>query len=358
MRGRILALVFLLTAGLLAAGGLSYSQLRQLLRSSIEQGLRDKEVAKYLKDQSLGFALTDRMIEEFVGWGVGPKTASVLRDLKPATQGLTKPDVEKYREPRRRQPPPPSEEEQERIIDEARQSALDYTKRLPDFICLQITQRYVDPAGLELNWLKQDTIKTRVSYVDNHENYEVISVNNRATNSSLRELGGATSTGEFGTMLAELFDPETEAQFRWARHSLLRGRGVYVFHFQVPKSRSRWRLSFERRREIITAYRGLVYIDKETERVLRIVMAAEGVPPDFPIREARTRLDYDFTQIAGRRYLLPLKAEVRMRQDKLLARNEVQFRLYRKFSADATISFSEAENVEPLPDDEGEPEDF
>lgn len=350
--GRLIRVVFFAVAVLSAQASLSYEQLHQMLRSSIEQKLRDKEIAGYLKKQQLGFELTDVHIEGFQGWGIGARTVKVLRELQPRTRGLSTakaPEPAKVEEPE--QPPPPSPEEQERIIAEARSNALAYTSGLPDFICLQVTRRFVDPSGLEMDWLKQDEIKTRVSYFDKHENYEVVSVNNRVTDAGMHDLGGATSSGEFGSTLAQLFDPQTAADFRWARHSQLRDRSVYVFEFTVSRHRSRWSLHYMKTDSMIVGYRGLVYIDKESERVLRIYTRAEGVPPDFPIQSAESRLDYDFTQISGQEFLLPLKARVRMRQGRYLSRNDVEFRLYRKFSADASISFDEAENLEPLPDE-------
>lgn len=357
MWGKLVAIWLMGTVFAVAQGTLSYDQVKDILQSSVKQGLRDKEVANYLKNQKLNFALSDALIEEFVGWGIGPRTLNVLREMKPETQGLPAPKITKSKEPAAKQPPPPPPDEQERIIEEARQNALEYTDRLPDFVCLQVTRRYMDPTGLEMDWLKYDEIKTRVSYFDDHENYEVIAVNNKVVGDrAMHELGGATSTGEFGSMLAELFDPKTQTKFRWARHSLLRGHPVYVFHYNVSRNRSRWRITYEHTDEIITAYRGLVYIDKETERVLRIVMSTYDIPPSFPIQEARTRLDYDYTDISGRDFLLPLKAQVRMRQGKRLTRNDVEFRLYRKFSAEATLTFDEIDDLEPLPEDEPDEE--
>ena len=351
--GRLICALVFATVVLAAQSSLTYPQLHQMLRSSIEQNLQDREIAGYLKKQRLGFELTDVQIEEFQGWGLGPRAIKVLRELQPQTRGLEaalEPEpVAKVKEPE--QPPPPSEEEQKRIIAEARANALAYTSTLPDFICLQVTRRFVDPSGLEMDWIKQDEIKTRVSYFDKHENYEVVSVNNKVTDAAMHELSGATSSGEFGSMLAELFDPMTAADFHWARHSQLRDRGVYVFEFAVPKHRSRWSLNYMKTDTIVVGYRGLVYIDKETERVMRIYMQAEGVPAEFPIQVAQTRLDYEFTEISGQDFLLPLKARVRMRQGRYLSRNDVEFRLYRKFAADASISFDESENLEPLPEE-------
>lgn len=343
---------------LAAQASLDYDRFRDFLKSSLEQQFKDKQIAGYLKGQKLEFALSDKLIEEFVGWGIGPKTLQALEDLKPSTAGLPEPRTVPKSGQRTQQPPPPTLEEQQRIIAEVRANAKAYTENLPDYMCLQITQRYVDPSGLEMDWLKYDEIKTRVSYVQGRENYEMLSVNNRATTKSFSQLGGATSTGEFGTTLASLFSPQTNAKFTWARHSLLRGHAVYVFNVEVPRSRSSWSLTSGGaaeglpERTIRTAYSGLVYIGKESERVLRIVMEARNIPRDFPMQQARSRLDYDFIAISGQDFLLPLKAQISMRDGKMLGRNEVEFRLYRKFTVEATIAFEEIEDIQPLPEDE------
>ncbi len=356
MRITTLVSAFLLAAATLAAQpGLRFDQLRGMIRSSIDQGIQDREIAKYLKSQKLSFQLTDPIIEDFVGMGVGPKTYEALQKLKEDSVGLPTAETKPVAAAKPAQPPPPSQQEQDRIIAEARGNALAYTDRLPDFVCLQITRRYVDPSGLEMDWLKYDEIKTRVSYVEGSENYELVSVNNQLSNKDYQDLGGATSTGEFGSMLREIFEPSTHAVFSWARHSLLRGHPVYVFNFRVPQPRSRWSLTYMKKDEIIAGYRGLVYVDKETERVLRVTMEAEDIPAAFPIREANSRLDYDYIDISGQQFLLPLKARVGMRESKLMSRNDVEFRLYRKFSAEATISFDEIEDLEPLPEDQDGP---
>ncbi len=90
----------------------------------------------------------------------------------------------------------------------------------------------------------------------------------------------------------------------------------------------------------MAAYRGLTYIDRATNMVLRLTAEAEDVPPSFPVQQASTVLDYDFTKVAEREYPLPLRAVVRMREAKLLVKNEVEFRLYRKFGTESTITFT------------------
>ncbi len=356
-------LPLMLAAAIAAAqSGLSYSQLRQFVKSSVEQKLKDKDVANYLKRQVVGFEISDRLVEEFVGWGIGPRTLKALEALQVTTAGMPAPvPAESEAKAVPRQPPPPSEEEQRRIIEQARHLAQAYTDELPNYVCLQVTRRYFDPTGMEMDWLKHDEIKMRVSYVDGREDYETLAVNDVVTTKGFSELGGTTSTGEFGTILDSLFDLDTAAQFRWARHSLLRGHPVYVFHLEVPKYRSSWSLTTggsgeEELRTIRSGYTGLVYIGKESGRVLRIVMEAQGIPRGFPMQEARSRLDFDFIDLSGQAFLLPLKAQAFVRSGRLLTRNDLEFRLYRKFTAEATITFEEIDDLEPLPEDEPEPE--
>lgn len=357
-----LVLIALSTAvTLMAQSGLSYSQLRQFVKSSVEQRIKDKEVANYLKKQVVRFAISDKLVEEFVGWGIGPRTLKALEALQRTTAGMPEPKAVPVSKAQAtpRQPPAPGPERQREIIEEARRQAQAYTEELPNYVCLQVTRRFVDPTGLEMDWLKHDEIKTRLSYYDGQENYETISVNNVATSKGFSDLGGTTSTGEFGSILAGIFSYETATQFRWARHSLLRAKPVWVFHLEVPQSRSSWTLTSDPTtgtgsglHRIRAGYTGLAYIGKESGRVLRIVMEAMDIPSSFPMKEARSRLDFDFIELSGQEFLLPLKAQAFVRSGRILTRNDLEFRLYRKFTAEATITFDEIEDLEPLPDEE------
>ncbi len=360
-KAKMLCLLLATASILLGAADLSYVQLRQFIRSSVDQKLKDKEVANYLKSQSVQFAITDRLIEEFVGWGIGTKTLAALEALQLASSNFQEPIIEPVVEKKPKQPPPPHPAIQQRILEEARLNSRDYTAELPNYLCLQVTRRFYDPSGLSMDWFKHDEIKTRVTYFDGVEDYETISVNDRTTNQAFQELGGATSTGEFGTILDSLFAITTAAEFSWARHSLLRGRNVYVFHLEVPVNRSSWTLTSANGpqdkaiQSIRAGYKGLVYIDKETNRVLRIVMEAEGIPWSFPMQEAKSRLDFDFIDVSDSTYLLPLKAQTFIRNERLLSRNEIEFRLYRKFTTESMITFEEMEELEPLAEDYLEP---
>ena len=339
----VLGMIFCLAAG---AQQITVQQLVRMVRSSIELHHKDGEVAKYLKRVKLTEKLDAATMEELAALGAGSKTLKALAQL--AKESARLPDPRPV-EVRKKKPtvPPPSPAEQDRIINAVRDFALGYLKGLPDFICTQVTRRYADPSGMGF-WHKIDTVTAKLTYFDQKEDYKVILVNNRPVNLTMDDVQGATSSGEFGTLMREIFDPETDASFQWERWGKLRGRICHVYNYYVRKEKSKWSISYEKKMRTIPAYRGLIYVDRDTEMVIRITLEALNIDPSFPVQEARTVLDYDFVKISGGEYMLPLKFEMRMRQGRFLVKNEVEFRLYRKFGAEAVINF---DTPESLPDD-------
>ena len=325
---------------------LTIDQLVSFVASSIKLEHADGRVAKYLKDIVLAEQLDERTIRSLIDLGAGPKTITALRSLSDASQQLptSAPPVQEEKRPPM---PPPSRQEQKRIIEEVRDYALSYIKGLPDFICTQVTRRFADPSGLEF-WRSIDTVTTRLTYFEQQEEYQVVMVNNRPVDLSVDDLGGSTSTGEFGTLLHNIFKPETEATFEWVRWGKLRDKLAHVYSYHVRREKSEWSVSYERKQSVVPAYSGLIYVDRDTLMILRITIQTQDIPPSFPIQEAGTVLDYDYVDISERDYMLPLKYEMRMRQGRILTKNETEFRLYRKFGAETVLSF---DTPEPLPDE-------
>ncbi len=345
---RVLAALLLLwpLVRLEAQTRLTVEQLVSFIRSSIELKHDDRQVASYLRRVTLVQRLDDRTIEQLQGEGAGLRTVVALRELRDASQTLPAPPPPA---PKVEPPPmpPPGAQEQRRVLDQVREYALGYTKQLPNFMCTQVTRRYIDPSGLEF-WGEQDVITARLTYFEQREEYKVVMANNRVSDVPYDSLGGATSTGEFGSMLREIFEPATETRFLWERWGKLRGSIAHIFSYQVTQPRSHWRVSYHKTVEVTPGYRGLLYVDRDTLTVLRITLEAL-LPPDFPLQQVATVLDYDFAEIAGGRYMLPLKAVMRMREGKLLAKNDVEFRLYRKFTAEATVTYEPP--PPPLPEE-------
>jgi len=347
------ALVFCLVA---PAQSLSVEKLLSFLRSSVELKTPDNDIAKYLKNVKLTDKLTDRQIEELLAIGIGPKTRDALNVLRDRSATLSvaapapKPEGPKL-------PPVPDAAEQAAIIREVREYALNYTKGLPNFLCTQVMRRkaaaepgsrYAMRGATEPSFQTLDTLTLRLSYFEQKEEPKLIMINNSPTTVDYAKLGGATSTGEFGSLMREIFEPGTLTQFQWDHWGTLRNKLVMVFKYNVEQSRSQWALDYERRDHIFPAYSGLIYLDKDLHVVMRVTLNADNIPPTFPIRSARTILDYDYQDISGHEYLLPYKSQTDMLADNVLTRNETEFRLYRRYSAESEIKYDVT--PDPIPD--------
>jgi hypothetical protein len=342
---RLAALILGTSVWAAAQAGSSVNDVVALVRSAIEHQRPDAQVAKTLHKMDLTERLDDRVVEELESAGAQPMTVAELEQMRTASQHLKKPAVP----PQFASPPEPSPQEQASIIAQARKIALDYSSSLPDFICTEVIRRYLDPKAKE-SWKLQDTLTVDLSFFKQHEEYKLLAINNHQTHKSYDSAGGQVSEGEFGSLLGEVFQPVSKTDFVWDHWTTLRKRPAYVFFFRVTVFDSNFTLEFRTRfgtEKVVTGARGFVYVDRDTHMVMRITREAESVPRDFPVQQASSFVDYGFTEVSGRPYLLPLRAGSQMQHLQLHSRNEVEFRAYRKFTGEATISFGDAPPVKP-----------
>lgn len=344
---RLVGAALILSLCLSAQSGVTVQKVKEFIHSALEQKQPDKDVAAAVRSLKLSERLDDRTVEELRRDGAGPKTFAALKELAAKSSGLpaaqpAKPKVVYIA------PPPPSNEEQGKIIDAARASAMTYTESLPDYICSQLTRRFVDPSGGEA-WQTADVILARVTYFQKKEDYKLVTVNNTVvTDKAYTSVGGAISQGEFGTMLRDLFDPESNAEFRWDRWATVHGRPTFVFSYTVPLAHSRYAIHYEaspddKGQTITAAYHGSVFIDQATAGVLRITLEADNIPADFPVRKSSHILAYDFVKISDTEFLLPSSFEFRSLANHTATKNVGEFHNYRKFSADTKFIVEDTE---------------
>ena len=89
------------------------------------------------------------------------------------------------------------------------------------------------------------------------------------------------------------------------------------------------------------SYSGMIWIDKETSRVLRIEMAGRDMPREFPLDTVKSSVDYDFVPIEDHKFLLPVHSEAVscIQGTSECTRNVIAFRDYKKYGADTNITF-------------------
>lgn len=263
---------------------------------------------------------------------------------------------------RRRQNPEstklPSSTESVSLIENARKKTLDAVEEMPDFVVKQQIQRSAAYAGTN-NFRNLDRLVVAVSYrASGEESYRVLSVNGLLQNApeakqSYESVGGTSSTGEFVTMLATIFKPESQTKFEVVQTDIIRNYKTLVFEFSVDK---------ERAKQVITAtgtsnesttsgMKGRIWIDRDNGRVLRIESEATEIPANFPVRTARRNIDYEWVKIVDGNYLLPSVSDVRLtlrdKSNVFETRNVIRFKDYQKYGSEVRVL---DDDVKPEPE--------
>jgi len=223
------------------------------------------------------------------------------------------------------------------FIEKARAEALAYVDALPNFIVSEQVQRYLRSASGA--WKLGDYLEMAVSYAANRgEEIKLKLQNGRAAAVTIDEVGGLTSTGQFAGQLAMLFDPVSRTEFVDKGTTNLFGQPCAIYGYRVETKNSRYQLKLEKA-QVVTGCRGLLYINSETKRVLRMELEAIEIPPDFPITAASSTVDFGWVAVGAKEFLLPVGAQVYLtvRQNNFSAFNSITFTKYGKFETDVKI---------------------
>jgi hypothetical protein len=229
------------------------------------------------------------------------------------------------------------------LIRKATDAAMDFTEGLPAYVCQEMMARYqseTKPARFQ----PLDVLSLNVVYENGKEDYRDLQINGRPTKKGLEESGGAWSTGEFGTVLIDLFHPATAADFRYQRESRAAGITAKVYEFSVKRENSHWDVKMGSQ-SYSPAYRGSVWIDPQTGRVLRMEKEGYGFPDSFPVDHVESATDYQYVRLGdAKQYLLPVHAENLMcqRGSDMCSKIVIDFRNYHKYSGESTVTFGTA----------------
>jgi hypothetical protein len=225
------------------------------------------------------------------------------------------------------------------LVEKAREVAVTFLEGLPNYIVQEAATRYVSETR-QPNWNVVDLVSAEVVFEENHETYRNVQINGKPSKKPPEE-SGAWSTGEFGTILGSLFAPYTAAAFKYVQDDTISHRSSSVFDFKVQRLLSNWRI-WTPGQYILPAYRGSVWIDKETGEVLRLEMQAKEIPEKFPEVSIETAVDYDSIRLGTpAKFLLPVHSEILScwRSSNECQKNVIEFRNYRKFTGESNIEF-------------------
>ena len=218
------------------------------------------------------------------------------------------------------------------LASKARAATAAWIEQLPDFICDQTNRRVVSVDNGR-SWRATDTHEVEVTYTQGRERYRLLRLNGIAVlgeqAANARTLGSA---GEFATALKTLFDAGTEPEFRDGG----KDRSFRKLTFRVLAEHSRWSVGTDVR--INPAYQGSISVDESTGRVHRISMMSREFPHDFAAQSVAHSTEYSAVEIGGQQFLLPARSLVEACSGKgRCQRSVIEFRNYRKFTAESTI---------------------
>ena len=295
----------------------------------------------------------DKLVDEIRKRGIAFPLTPGLRSLVATKSGNDSSIIHTLEEADRRRVNPvaaslPATAEGLELLARTRVATLGAAEKMPDYIVKQqITRSHA--FGQSKNWAVYDRLSIAVSYRQSAgEDYKLLSVNGMPANQDQSygmKLGGTISTGEYVTTLSELFKPESRAEFNMVDTDTLRGRRTIIYEFEVKKEFSHQSLGWGEHGSIeqqtIAGYRGRIWVDRETNRVLRLEDISTEIDPGFPITAASKLIDYEWVAINEQQHLLPSRAIVeltdRVRGQTEETRNEILFRGYRKFGAEVKI---------------------
>src|SRR3712207_3063424 len=234
---------------------LTNAEFLALVRQLPRPGVKEQILAE-IRRRGIGFPLTSGL-RAFVATRSG-NDVELRRALEEAERRFLNPSEAT------RLPP---ESESLELLAKTRAATLEALDQMPDFVVKQIVSRAY-ARGRSQNWRTDDHLVVGVSYRPSEgEKYRLLSVNgvtgpDAKEKSDYVEAGGASSTGEFVTVLKELFAERSQTEFKPLDTDTLRRRRAVVYTFDIKKANSRWELKTEGA-AVIAGQRGKIWVDRE-----------------------------------------------------------------------------------------------
>lgn len=330
---------------LLAETHLDVSSLAAQITAAMAVDRNDSRIARSLKSVRLTEQLTLETAALLVGLGIGSDTARALETIRKQSAALSPP-----RSPALSITPVPSAPEQEEMVAKIRQYAADYLARFPDFIATETVRQYhnykeVDESICCNHWKKipqiddiwhmAATYTIEAAYVSGRERFAKALVNGQKRTHAVR-----VSTGEFGGMMEEIFDPSRHAAFVWDHWQVLSGVRTAVFSYQVSPEFSRYSICCRATNAWVKAgHRGFVFADPQSGTIMRLILIATGLNENTGVTGAAHVMDYGNVTIDAVPYVLPLRSIAYVRIGPYESREEIEYSRHHKFGTESAISF-------------------
>jgi hypothetical protein len=251
----------------------------------------------------------------------------------------------------------PNEKEAAEILEKTRKNTLTAVEEMPDFVVKQLVNRSAAYAGTN-NWKPLDNIAIAVSYSEKEgEQYKVLAINGSPVNaekgSNYGGLYGSTTAGEFVKNLKKVFESQSKTEFTVKETDLIRNQQAVVFEYKIDINNNKGGgLGYEKyiAMSVPAGEVGKIWVDVKTFRVLRMEFKYTDIPQNFPIKAFQKSIDYDWIEIGGQKYLLPILSDAKFttldNEVLLQDRNLIRFRNYQKYGTEVIILDDDTEPIQ------------
>jgi hypothetical protein len=233
------------------------------------------------------------------------------------------------------------------LISRVRQSVEDQFENLPSLRAKQITSMFRSTSK-PLKWVPDGVVTSEVAYEDDREAYSDLTLNGKQLSGApetvnadfMRSMDKAWSTGDFKTISHCVFDELADSDFTPAGTTQSNGETLAVFDFRGRRSSGCIGVNF--RSEITyPAFKGSLQVRPQTGELLHVELEATEIPQAFPLDRAERSVDFSLVRIGAANYLLPKTAYWFgcFRNTYSCFLNRIDFRDYRRFTADSTVQF-------------------
>lgn len=227
--------------------------------------------------------------------------------------------------------------------------------RLPDFVCDEELQQFIRFPGYE-NWIYLDVMTEQVSFeqgngtqyakvaIDGHRIHQLADWHSEFDELQYlvhNHLGGMAETTQFGTDLRVVFTPQNHTSFAYKNEITVRNTPLVVFGFQIkkPSEDTKWSNFLPGTGSVYTGRTGLLWIDKNTSSLRRLVTHSTEIDPKFPVEASASATDYGSVTIPEMgQFLLPTGGEIlSCLKSGQCWRNVVTFKNCHKFAGKSRI---------------------
>ena len=178
-------------------------------------------------------------------------------------------------------------------------------RTVPDYTCLAVTDRF-EQGFRDAAPRQVDVVRMEVAHSGGTDLYAWPGATSFEASSAAELIGaGMYGSGEFATHLGNLFGGF--AVIKYAGEADVLGRKLWRWNYSLAEAFNKWAVTFGSR----TANAGEIgsfWVDERTFDIARLEVHSDGLPPNFPISQVDTMIDYARVRIGAREVLLPQSA--------------------------------------------------